>query len=43
MIIIQLVFLTVDSAPSVFKDPRSKAWGTSAFDYALLVLFSFYT
>lgn len=42
-IIIQLIFLTVDSASSVFEDPRDKPWGTSASDYGLLILFIVYT
>src|SRR5690606_30435136 len=43
LIIIQIVFLTVDTIPSVFEDPRDKAWGTSASDYGLLILFLIYT
>ena len=42
-IILQTIFLSVDSAPDVFKDPRSKTWGSSWIDYALLALFCLYT
>lgn len=43
LILIQTILLTIDSAPSVFDDPRAKSWGTSPIDYALLVLFGIYT
>lgn len=43
LIVIQTILLTIDAAPDVFNDPRSKAWGTSPIDYALLVLFIIYT
>lgn len=42
-IILQTIFLSIDSAPDVFKDPRSKTWGSSWVDYALLALFCIYT
>lgn len=40
---VQTILLTIDAAPSVFNDPRDKAWGTSVIDYAILVLFIIYT
>lgn len=43
LILVQTILLTIDSAPSVYDDPRAKSWGTSPIDYALLVLFSIYT
>lgn len=43
LIVIQTVLLAVDSAPSVYNDPRSRHWGTSKIDYALFVLFVIYT
>jgi hypothetical protein len=43
LILVQTILLTIDSAPSVFNDPRAKRWGTSSIDYALLALFSVYT
>ena len=43
LILVQTILLTVDSAPSVYNDPRAKSWGTSPIDYALLALFSIYT
>ena len=43
LILIQTILLTVDAAPSVYNDPREKAWGTSGIDYALLLLFIIYT
>ena len=42
-IILQTIFLSIDSAPDVFKDPRSKIWGSSWVDFALLALFCIYT
>ena len=43
LIILQTIFLSVDSASDVFKDPRSKIWGSSWIDYALFALFCIYT
>ncbi|KAL9109369.1 MAG: hypothetical protein Q9227_005999 [Pyrenula ochraceoflavens] len=43
LIILQTILLAVDSAPSVFNDPRSKSWGSSKIDYAILGLFVVYT
>ena len=43
LILIQTILLTIDSATSVYEDPRAKKWGTSSIDYALLALFSIYT
>ena len=43
LIILQTIFLSVDSASDVFEDPRSKVWGSSWIDYALLALFCIYT
>lgn len=43
LIILQTILLAVDSAPNVFRDPRSKSWGTSKIDYALFALFVVYT
>ncbi|CAZ82135.1 unnamed protein product [Tuber melanosporum] len=43
LILIQTILLAIDAAPSIYEDPRSKSWGTSNIDYALLVLFSIYT
>lgn len=43
LIVIQTVLLAVDSAQSVYNDPRSKMWGTARTDYALLALFVLYT
>ncbi|KAI5776754.1 Ion transport protein-domain-containing protein [Geopyxis carbonaria] len=43
LILVQTILLTIDSAPSVYDDPRAKSWGTSSIDYALLVLFSIYS
>jgi len=43
LILIQTVLLAVNSAPSVYKDPRSKRWGTSKIDYAMFVLFVIYS
>lgn len=43
LIVVQCVLLAVDAAPSVYNDPRSKRWGSSRVDYAILVLFVFYT
>lgn len=43
LIVIQTILLAVDSAQSVYRDPRSNKWGTSKTDYALFVLFVIYT
>jgi voltage-dependent calcium channel len=43
LIVIQTVLLAVDSAQSVYRDPRSNGWGTSKTDYGLLALFIIYT
>jgi voltage-dependent calcium channel len=43
LIVIQTILLALDSAQSVYNDPRSKKWGTSKTDYALFVLFVIYT
>lgn len=43
LIVIQTILLAVDSAESVYLDPRSKKWGTLKTDYALFVLFVIYT
>jgi voltage-dependent calcium channel len=43
LIVIQTVLLAVDSAQSVYRDPRSNKWGTSKTDYALFALFVVYT
>jgi len=43
LILIQTVLLAVESAPSVFNDPRSNSWGTTRIDYALLALFVIYS
>jgi voltage-dependent calcium channel len=43
LIVIQTILLAVDSAQSVYSDPRSNKWGSSKTDYALLVLFAIYT
>ena len=43
LILVQTVLLAVDSAPSVYNDPRSKQWGKSRIDYAIVVLFIIYT
>lgn len=43
LILIQTVLLAVESAPSVFNNPRSNSWGTTRIDYALLGLFVIYT
>ena len=43
LIVIQTVLLAVDSAQSVYHDPRSNRWGTSKTDYALFALFVIYT
>ncbi|KZF26376.1 calcium channel subunit Cch1 [Xylona heveae TC161] len=43
LIIFQTILLVVDSAPSVWHDPRSMRWGSSWIDYALLALFVIYT
>ncbi len=43
LIVVHTILLTVDSASDVFRDPRSKKWGTSWIDYAILCLFSVYT
>lgn len=43
LIVCQTILLAVDSASNVYDDPRSKSWGTSWIDYALLGLFIIYT
>ncbi|KAI9882279.1 MAG: hypothetical protein M1823_005974 [Watsoniomyces obsoletus] len=43
LIVIQTILLAVDSAPSVYNDPRPNAWGSSRMDYALLIIFIIYT
>jgi hypothetical protein len=43
LIVLQTVLLAVDAAPSVYNDPRSRRWGSSRVDYALLGLFVIYT
>ncbi|KAI9891202.1 MAG: calcium channel protein [Vezdaea aestivalis] len=43
LILIQTILLAVDSAKSVYNDPRSLAWGGSWIDYVLLVIFIVYT
>lgn len=43
LIIIQTILLAVDSSQSVFDHPRSKTWGSTWIDFALLVLFVIYT
>ena len=43
LIVVQTVLLALDSAQSVYIDPRSKRWGSSKTDYALFVLFVIYT
>ncbi len=43
LILFQTVLLAVDSASNVYNDPRSKSWGTSWIDYALLSLFIIYS
>lgn len=43
LILLQTILLAVDAAPNVFRDPRSKRWGTSRIDYALFALFVIYT
>ncbi len=43
LIVIQTILLAVDSAQSVYTDPRSNKWGTSKTDYALFALFVIYT
>jgi voltage-dependent calcium channel len=43
LILIQTVLLAVDSAPSVYTDPRSKRWGSSKIDYAMFGLYVIYT
>jgi hypothetical protein len=43
LIVIQTILLAIDSAPSVYNDPRSQRWGKVWIDYALLALFSIYT
>ena len=39
----QTILLAIDSGRSVYNDPRSKHWGTSWIDYALLGIFTIYT
>jgi voltage-dependent calcium channel len=43
LILIQTILLAVDSSKSVYSDERSKNWGTTWIDYALLAIFSIYT
>ena len=43
LIVFQTLLLAIDSAPNVYDDPRSKSWGTSWIDYAMLSLFVIYT
>ena len=43
LIIFQTVLLAVESAPSVYDDPRTNKNGISKVEYALLVLFILYT
>jgi voltage-dependent calcium channel len=43
LIVIQTVLLAVDSARSVYTDPRASRWGTSPTDYALFGLFVIYS
>ncbi|KAL1638805.1 calcium channel protein [Diplodia intermedia] len=42
-IVMQTILLTIDSARSVFEQPRSSHWGTTWIDYFLLALFVIYT
>lgn len=43
LIIAQTVLLAIDARHSVFTHPRSKRWGSTWIDYALLALFIIYT
>lgn len=43
LIMVQTVFLAVDSSRNVYTHPRSETWGTTPIDMALLVLFVIFT
>ena len=43
LIVLQTVLLAVDSRNNVYTHPRSKRWGSTWIDYALLALFIVYT
>ncbi|QIX02069.1 hypothetical protein AMS68_007586 [Peltaster fructicola] len=43
LIVVQVIILTIDSAPSVYNDPRPTAWGRGWTDYTIFVIFCIYT
>ena len=43
LIVVQTILLALDSAQSVYNDPRATKWGTHKTDFALFVLFVIYT
>lgn len=43
LIVFQTILLAIDSAPNYINDPRSKRWGSTWIDYALVALFTVYT
>ena len=43
LIVVQTVLLAVDASESVYEKGRSRKWGTTPIDYALLALFILFT
>lgn len=43
LIMLQTVLLAIESAPSVYTNPRSQRWGKSYIDYAMFALFVIFT
>ena len=43
LIVLQTILLAVDARLNVYNDPRSRQWGTTWIDHALLALFVIYT
>lgn len=43
LIVVQTVLLAVDSSKNVFENPRSRQWGQTWIDFALLILFVIFT